>query len=52
MLAMALDNVNDRYSLPEAVGYITAINEVSDSLVKKVLPEARIDEHINRYARV
>ncbi len=52
MLARALDNVNESYSLPDAVGYITAINEVSDGLVKKVLPGAQIDDHINRYARV
>lgn len=52
MLAGALDNVNDRYSLPEAVGYITAMGTVSDGLVKKVLPGARINDHINRYARI
>ena len=53
MLASALDNVYDRYAdLPDAVGYITAINQVSDGLVKKVLPAAQIDDHINRYARV
>ena len=52
MLAGALNNVNERYSLPDAVGYITAMNGVSDSLVNKVLPGAHIDDHINRYARV
>ena len=50
MLSGALDRVNARYSLPDAVGYITSMNEVSDNLVRKVLPGAHIDDHINRYA--
>ena len=52
MLSGALDRVNGRYSLPDAVGYITAMNEMSDNLVRKVLPNAHIDDHINRYVRI
>ena len=48
----ALDNVNFRYTLPDAVGYITAMNETSDNLVKKVIPGARIVDHINRYIKL
>ena len=52
MIAAALDNVNFRYTLPDAVGYITAMNETSDNLVKKVIPGARIVDHINRYIKL
>ena len=52
MLASALDKVNDRYTLPDAVGYITAMNDVSDGLVRKMLPKAEIRDHINRYVRM
>lgn len=51
MLAEALERANDRYVRPGAVGYITAMNEASDSLVERFLPDARIEDHINRYVR-
>ena len=28
---------------------LTAMNEASDKLVKKIIPEADIEDHINRY---
>ncbi|MCR5595233.1 MAG: hypothetical protein K6G12_05250 [Lachnospiraceae bacterium] len=52
MLAAARDNVDAVYNGADAVGYITAMNDKSESLVDMIIPDARVEDHINRYVRV
>ncbi|MCR5452862.1 MAG: hypothetical protein K6F00_09565 [Lachnospiraceae bacterium] len=49
MMGAALDNVLSTYP-EDCIGYITAVNEASDDLVYKILPEAMIRDQISRYA--
>ncbi|MBR2275220.1 MAG: hypothetical protein IJ873_04050 [Lachnospiraceae bacterium] len=52
LLAAAAERTQEHYISEDVYGYVLTMNEISEKLVHKLLPEAQILDHCNTYARI